>query len=175
MKKHIKKLGLTALAALSTTLTACGVQNSYQYAVPTTVNGSFTNPGYVDPYNQGVNTFPGNNLGGITDPNFTDPSLNANLPTGTIMGKVVDSLTKAGIGGVQVEVMGVRPARVATTDASGNFTLPQIPQGNQAITVRRNDYTNAAGNNQIKVTVKAGTTVQVPRTIENGAFPRLFS
>lgn len=167
MKKQIKKIGLTALAALSTTLSACGTQNSFQYMPPTTVNGTYGNAGYVDPYNSGVNQFPNTGIGNINpNPGFTDPSLNANLPTGTIMGKVVDSLSKAGIGGVQVEVMGVRPARVATTDASGNFTLSNIPQGKQIVTVRRNDYTNAAGNNQISVQVKAGTTVQVPRTIE---------
>jgi len=162
MRKHINTLATLALASLTTLITACGTTNSYQYAPPV---GQFPSTIQNGSYNNGGNY--NNNLGTLNpNPNYMDPSVNANLPTGTIMGKVVDSLSKSGIGGVQVEVVGVRPARVATTDASGNFTISNVPQGNQVITVRRNDYTNSAGNNQTRVAVKAGTTVQIPGTIE---------
>lgn len=170
MKKHIKKLASLAIASLTLAVTGCGnngINNSYQYMPPNTNNyGTYTDPNMM----YGGNTATGSSYDstGMLNPNpsYLDPSMQANLPTGTIMGKVVDSLTKAGIGGVQVEVVGVRPAQVVPTDASGNFTLSRVPQGRQVLTVRRNDYTNAVGNNQIVVEVKAGTTVQIPRTIE---------
>lgn len=162
MKKQINKLAVLAMASLTTLITACGVTNSYQYSP---VGTNYPTTGYTDPnaayagYSNTVGTLNPN-------PGYMDPSVGSNLPTGTIMGKVVDSLSKAGIGGVQVEVVGVRPARVATTDASGNFTISAVPQGRQVISVQRNDYTNSAGNNQTVVEVKAGTTVQIPGTIE---------
>ena len=91
MKKHINSLATLALASLTTLITACGTTNSYQYAPPvgqypsTIQNGSYNTPG------AGYN----NNLGSLNpNPNYMDPSLNSNLPTGTIMGKVVDSLSK---------------------------------------------------------------------------------
>lgn len=162
MKNHIKKMATLALVSLTGLLTACGGPvDSYSYIPPV----SSYPTGYTQP---GLSTYqqPGyTNPGGI-NPGVYDPSMSTNLPTGTIMGKVVDSLSKAGIGGVQVEIVGVRPAQVAVTDASGNFTMGNIPQGRQVLTVRRNDYTNAAGNNQIVVEVKAGTTVQINKTIE---------
>lgn len=164
MKNHIKKLATLALVSLTGLLTACGGPvDSYSYIPPTT-----TYPGMVNGTTYPTNSYnnPYGNTTGSLNPNMYDPSISTNLPTGTIMGKVVDSLSKAGIGGVQVEIVGVRPAQVAVTDASGNFTMGNIPQGRQVLTVRRNDYTNAAGNNQIVVEVKAGTTVQINRTIE---------
>ena len=169
MKKHVKKLATLALASLTTVITGCGgpTTNSYQYMPPTSVGYPSTTGSY-DQYGTTPGSYnQGSQFGNVNaNPGFIDPSLQGNLPTGTIMGKVVDSLSKAGIGGVQVEVVGVRPAQIATTDASGNFTLGNVPQGRQVITVRRNDYTNAVGNNQIVVEARAGTTVQIPRTIE---------
>lgn len=165
MKNQIKKIASLALATLATAaLTGCGttgINNQYQqYPQTGYTDPSLAQQQYIDPnYAQTGGQFNAN-------PNFMDPSVQSNLPTGTIMGKVVDSLSKAGIGGAQIEVVGVRPARVATTDASGNFTLGSVPQGRQVLTVRRNDYTNAAGNNQIIVEVKAGTTVQASKNIE---------
>ncbi len=160
MKNQVKKMASLAVASLATLITACGGNNGYpqQYMPPVGSNiPQYQNPSYGQSY-------PGNNS---FNPNpVLDPSLQNNLPTGTIMGKVVDSISKSGIGGVQVEVVGVRPAQISTTDASGNFTMGNIPQGRQVLTVRRNDYTNAAGNNQITVEVKAGTTIQIPKTIE---------
>lgn len=165
MKKQIKNVAALAIASLTTLVTtSCGgPQPLSSYPSVGAVM-----PGYSDPYSQPVSNYPTDYYPGGTTGGFanTNPVIANNLPTGTIMGKVVDSLSKAGIGGVRVEVVGVRPAQVATTDASGNFTLSNIPQGNQVLTVQRNDYTNAAGNNQIRVSVNAGTTVQVPNAIE---------
>ena len=169
MKKQVKHLAALAIASLTTLVTtSCGGPqplNSYP-----SVGASI--PGYSNPgFNQPINNYPSDYIG-IPQPglNNNNPVLASNLPTGTIMGKVVDSLSKAGIGGVRVEVVGVRPAQIATTDASGNFTMSNIPQGNQVLTVQRNDYTNAAGNNQIRVSVNAGTTGH-----RNASFSRFFS
>lgn len=177
MKKQIKSLAALAIASLTTLITGCGGPALNQYSYTPATNYGYTDPNATGTYNNYGNSytdptqtgsFSNVSGNGVLNPNpgFLDPSLQANLPTGTIMGKVVDSVTKAGIGGVTVEVVGVRPASIATTDASGNFTLGNVPQGNQVVSVHRNDYTNAAGNNQITVQVKAGTTVSMPRTVE---------
>lgn len=171
MKNQVKNVALLALASLTTLITGCGgpAVNQYSYTPSTSYGYGQTTAGstYTDPTASGSYNQFATNPGSLA-PNgtFLDPSAQANLPTGTIMGKVVDSLTKAGIGGVTVEVVGIRPAAIATTDASGNFTIPGVPQGTQVVSVHRNDYTNAAGNNQITVQVKAGTTVNLSRTVE---------
>ncbi len=161
MKSKLKKLASLAAGTLSILITACGTpNNAYTPYVP-----QYGNTGY-DAYNQGYQQ-PQMGIPGNINPNpYIDTAVNGNLPTGTVMGKVVDSLTKAGIGGVQVEVVGVRPAQVAMTDATGNFTLSNIPQGRQVLSVRRNDYTNVSSNNQIIAEIKAGTTITLPQTIE---------
>lgn len=157
-----KTLSALALSAITLATTACGTNPNQ-----TAMYGNYANNGginYQNPYAYPQNT----NLPSATNlANGANPYINpANLPTGTVSGKVVDSLTNAGLGGVQVEVQGVRPAITMTTDASGNFTLSRVPQGRQVLTVRRNDYTNVKSNNQIVVEVKAGTTVAIPQTIE---------
>lgn len=154
MKKQLKQAAATVLASMSILLTACG-GNQYP---PMMMQPGFNQPGFGQP------AFGQPGMNPIMQPPVTmDPM---NQPTGTVMGQVVDSLTGAGVGGVQVEVTGVRPARNATTDASGYFTLSGVPQGRQTLTVRRNDYATAPGNNQILVEVKAGTSVQMPNKIE---------
>ncbi len=175
MKKQMKTIATLALASLTTLMvSSCGgpqpvgAYNPIGATVPGAIYNDPTGGVYQPPVNNGIGGGFGNDIGipGTINPNPVGFGGQSNLPTGTVMGKVVDSLSKAGIGGVRVEVVGVRPAQIATTDASGNFTLSNIPQGNQVLTVQRNDYTNAAGNNQIRVRVNAGNTVQVPNTIE---------
>jgi hypothetical protein len=160
MKSKFKKLASLAAVPLAILMTACGTTTPYTPYVPQYGNtNGYTQPltGYSNPYGS---------VGSINPNPYIDSAVNSNLPTGTVMGKVVDSLTKAGIGGVQVEVVGVRPAQVAMTDATGNFTLSNIPQGRQVLSVRRNDYTNVSSNNQIIAEVKAGTTITLQQTIE---------
>lgn len=162
MKYKRNQLASLATGVFAWILTACGAtQTAYTPYVPQVYYGNSQYMNNYDPYGQSVNNF------STTTPNpYIDAAVNSNLPTGTIMGKVVDSLTKAGIGGVQVEVIGVRPPRIAITDATGNFTLSNIPQGRQVLSVRRNDYTNVSSNQQIIAEVKAGTTITLPQTIE---------
>lgn len=95
----------------------------------------------------------------VPTPVGTLPPLNtsANLPKGNVTGQVVDYQTKVGIAGARVEILGLRPAVFALTDANGNFTLNGAPQGRQVITVTKKDYSNATNSN-IVIDVKAGTT-----------------
>jgi sugar lactone lactonase YvrE len=95
------------------------------------------------------------------DPNNISTQQN-NLPTGSVTGRVFDSLTGMGLSGARVEVMGIRPAITTITDASGNFTLPNVPQGRQVLIVTKQSYTNLVGNSNIVVNVTAGNTVTAP-------------
>lgn len=98
---------------------------------------------------------------------YTDPtqvsSLQNNLPTGSVTGRIMDSLSGMGISDARVEVMGIRPAITTTTDASGNFTLPNVPQGKQVLTVTKKEYTSLVGNSNIVVDVAAGNTTTAPQ------------
>lgn len=86
-------------------------------------------------------------------------------PTGTVTGRVVDSVNKVGLSNARVEVQGVRPAIFTSTDASGNFTLSNVPQGRQVLMVRKPDYTNVAGNRNIVVEVQSGTSTAITKNI----------
>ncbi len=80
-----------------------------------------------------------------------------NLPKGNISGQVVDYQTKAGISGVRVEVMGIKPVVYAVTNAAGNYTISGVPQGRQVLLVTKKSYSNSSNSN-IVVDVKAGVT-----------------
>jgi sugar lactone lactonase YvrE len=154
--KVTQKLLVPAVMALLGT--ACGANNMAYQQMPANY---YNNPAYT-----GANSaYPGG-TGTPMNPYPDMTGLDSNLPTGTLMGKVVDSLNKAGLGSVRVQVVGVNPPLMTTTDASGNFTLSNVPQGRQVLTVQRNDYTNVNGNNNITAEVKAGTTVALPQSIE---------
>ncbi|MFN8671516.1 MAG: carboxypeptidase regulatory-like domain-containing protein [Candidatus Sericytochromatia bacterium] len=107
--------------------------------------------------------------GGVT-------TVDNNLPTGSVSGKVVDSFTGMGISSARVEVMGVRPVIFANTDATGNFIIPNVPQGRQTLLVKKKDYTNLNNSSNIVVNVIAGNTttlqpinlVQEKASIANG-------
>lgn len=58
---------------------------------------------------------------------------------GTIVGRVTDSTTGAGLGRAQVRVEGVKDNSTVTSD-SGNFTLRDVPAGDQVLTVRLFGY-----------------------------------
>jgi streptogramin lyase len=124
----------------------------------------------TNPYQQRPVTTTGSNYGTNYDYNtnpYTDPSLIStqqnNLPTGSITGRIMDSLNGMGIPGARIEVMGIRPAITINTDASGNFTLPNVPQGRQVLIVTKKEYTSLAGNSNIVVDVAAGNTTTAPQ------------
>ncbi|MEB3285339.1 MAG: 6-bladed beta-propeller [Candidatus Sericytochromatia bacterium] len=84
------------------------------------------------------------------------------LPTGTVTGRIVDERTKMGIPDVFVEIQNVQPPVAARTDASGNFVLPNVPQGKQIVVVNRPDYVFLAAQGSIIADVMPNTTVNLP-------------
>lgn len=58
---------------------------------------------------------------------------------GIIVGRVTDSTTGRGLGGAQVRVEGV-PKLTAVSSDSGNFTLRDVPPGNQVLLIRLFGY-----------------------------------
>ena len=61
------------------------------------------------------------------------------LASGIVVGHVTDSASGAGLGGAQVRVAGVSNLSAVTSD-SGNFTLRDVPSGDQVLTVRLFGY-----------------------------------
>lgn len=153
-KKAVKVSTSFALGCMLLTSVACGKQQIV------------TNPYATQPasgsYNNNSNYYSGSSgydsSYGYIDPSMVNNQQN-NLPTGAVTARIVDSLTGMGIPNARVEVMGVRPVISIMSDASGNFTLPNVPQGRQVLIVTKTDYTNLSGNSNIVVDVTAGNTV----------------
>jgi sugar lactone lactonase YvrE len=157
-----KRIKLTANALLGCVLlstTACNkpVTQTNPYANQTQQQQQ-QNTSYdqSSPYDSGYSGSAG--YGSYVDPSQISTQQN-NLPTGSVTGRVVDSLTGMGLANARVEVMGIRPAITANTDASGNFTLPNVPQGRQVLTVTKKEYTSLVGNSNIIVDVTPGNTI----------------
>ena len=74
--------------------------------------------------------------------------------TGTATGKVVDASTNQPLGGVSV-VLQADPNINTTTDATGNFTLPNITPGSQKINFSLSGYATATAT----VNITAGSIV----------------
>ncbi len=84
------------------------------------------------------------------------------LPSGTIVGRVVDSRTGLGVPDVEVSVLGVVPARSTRTNGSGDFTLNQVPANKVKLSLFKQGYTYLASYGDVVVDVLAGTTVTSP-------------
>ena len=81
---------------------------------------------------------------------------------GTISGKVTDSLTGNSISGAAITT---NPAtQTVTTDASGNYTISNVPVGTYTVTAAKTDYNT---NSQSNVTVTANQTTTVNITLNN--------
>jgi sugar lactone lactonase YvrE len=155
LKQTVKQVSISlAIGCLLLNTTGCAKKavtpaNPYAATPSTGTNyssGSSYDSGYSNPYQ---------------DPNNVSSQQN-NLPTGAITGRIVDSLTSMGLAGARIEVMGIRPAITTVTDASGNFTLPNVPQGRQVLVVTKKEYTSLVGNSNIVVDVAAGNTTTAP-------------
>jgi uncharacterized protein YjiK len=85
----------------------------------------------------------------------------ARVPAGTVTGRVIDERTKMGIPDVYVEVQNVSPAVTARTDSSGNFSLQNVPQGQQIIVVNKPDYVYLATQGSIIAQVLPNATVSL--------------
>jgi TonB-linked SusC/RagA family outer membrane protein len=90
-------------------------------------------------------------------------SLNAQQPTGTISGQVVDSATRQPIAGVNVVVEGTRIGSITRDD--GTFTIVGVPSGTHTIRARRIGY----GSILVIVNVTDGATVSVAFALEKRA------
>lgn len=84
------------------------------------------------------------------------------LPSGTVVGRVVDTRTGLGVPDVEVAVVGVMPARSTRTNGSGDFTLNQVPASKVKLSLFKQGYTYLASNGDVVVDVLAGTTVTAP-------------
>lgn len=98
-------------------------------------------------------------------------ALPINVPTGTVVGKVIDSQTNLGLPGATVQIIGVTNVRgydgsvqnvTTTTDAGGNYTLSFVPEGRQTLDVSKPDYIYLRSTGTITVSVVAGTTTTAP-------------
>ena len=107
------------------------------------------NYGYNNGYNNGYNTY--------NNPNLPI----ANVPTGAVVGKVVDQVTKLGLADVEVSVYALNPPIKATTGADGSFTLTNIPQGSHVLYVQKQNYMRMNGSGSIVALVKAGNTTSI--------------
>ncbi len=88
--------------------------------------------------------------------------------TGTISGSVHDT-AGAPVAGAQVTVSGPVNREVAS-DAQGNFTFSQLPQGIYRIDINKGGFTPAATNS---ITVLTGETVPVAVTLEHASLSSL--
>jgi len=84
------------------------------------------------------------------------------LPSGTVVGRVVDTRTGLGVTDVEVSVLGVMPARSTRTNGSGDFTLNQVPANKIKLSLFKQGYTYLAANGDVVVDVLAGNTVTAP-------------
>ncbi|MCY3601065.1 MAG: von Willebrand factor type A domain-containing protein [Gemmatimonadetes bacterium] len=80
--------------------------------------------------------------------------------TGTVKGRVIDATANAGVAGAQVFVAGTTIGTL--TDAEGSYSLPGVPAGERAVTVRLIGYRETSKT----VTVTAGETVTLDFTVE---------
>lgn len=150
-----KKLVLALLStAILTSVTGC---SKTQVKVTPTPAPTIASNSYTD-YTSNT----GSNYYGDTTGSVGSSYIDNGLPTGGVTGRIVDSFTGMGISGARVEIMGVRPAIFTIADASGNFNLPNVPQGRQTLVVTKKEYTNLNNSSNIVVNVIAGNTTTAP-------------
>lgn len=148
-----KKSVLVLLStAIFTSVSACS--KPQVKAIPTPVPTA--NIGGYNNYDNNTGSYYGDGNG------TTSTYVDNGLPTGGVTGKIVDSFTGMGISSARIEIMGVRPAIFTLTDASGNFNLPNVPQGRQTLVVTKKEYTNLNNSSNIVVNVIAGNTTTAP-------------
>ncbi len=90
-------------------------------------------------------------------------SLNAQQPTGTITGTVIDSATRQPLAGVNVIVEGTRLGAVTRDD--GTFTIVGVPAGTHSVRARRIGYASVP----VVVNVSDGATVSLAFALDKRA------
>ena len=94
----------------------------------------------------------------VVHPAGARSSGSARVMAGTIVGRVTDSASGQGVAGATVRVEGVEKLHTVTSD-SGNFTLKDMPSGEQVLTVRLFGYKPAS--RTVTVVDSERTTVRV--------------
>jgi TonB-dependent starch-binding outer membrane protein SusC len=89
--------------------------------------------------------------------------LDAQQPTGTITGQVVDSATRQPIAGVNVVIEGTRLGTISRDD--GTFTIVGVPAGTHTVRARRIGYASVP----VVVSVSEGSSVAVSFALEKRA------
>jgi uncharacterized protein YjiK len=84
------------------------------------------------------------------------------LPSGTVVGRIVDARTGLGVADVEISVLGVMPARSTRSNGSGEFTLNQVPANKVKLSLYKQGYTYLASYGDVVVDVLAGNTVTAP-------------
>lgn len=79
---------------------------------------------------------------------------------GTISGSITDAVSKKALADVIVEVSGAT-VQVATTDAAGNYSLPNLAPGTYKIRVTNNGYTSFSGS----ATLNGGDTFRLDASL----------
>jgi hypothetical protein len=91
---------------------------------------------------------------GLESQNIVMALVNPNA-AGSVMGRVTDGATGAGLPGVNIRAMGAELGRRAMTDAAGNFMIPGIPTGQYTFQLttedaqRQNAFVTVFGNGAV--------------------------
>src|SRR5262245_50862515 len=80
----------------------------------------------------------------------------ADATTGTIMGTVIDNLTKRPTTDVVVEIAGANGEQVVVTDSSGSYRIPNLSPGSYSIRVTADGYKSSASS----VSLNANQTIR---------------
>ncbi len=92
-------------------------------------------------------------------------------PTGTVSGQIKHMGTDQGLGNVTITVGG----RTAVSDNNGNFTVTDVPVGNnQVVTITPPEWLALPGDLQITVNVYEGQDTSLPdpiRLVNSGEYP----
>ena len=97
----------------------------------------------------------------------------AQIPTGTILGSVRDA-QGAMVPGATVTAThtATQVARTATTDPSGQYTLPLLPVGNYTVEIAMSGFRNFS---QTGIVLEVGRNARVDATLEPGNFAEVVS
>jgi hypothetical protein len=117
------------------------------------------------------------NVAPISGDNWSGSDQVSSLPTGTVQGRVIDSVSGLGVADVRIEVVGANPTRFATTDNAGNFVISEVPANKVKLSLDKEGYTYNTSNGDVIADVMAGSTVttsEIKVTRNSDALPNSF-
>lgn len=109
----------------------------------------------------------------IADQTITQNFALNRLPPGTITGRVLRKPTNTPEPGVTIEVLfGTEVVATGTTDANGNYTIPNVPPADYVVRPRKSGYTFEPPTRTITVVTSQTVTVDLFRSEPLKTFPR---